>query len=140
MKTFALATRRPAYGGSHQRKLRPMTRHSKDWQPEDVIADLLVINEHSWGALQRLGVTEDTRLSLHFDYEGDDEAANERLADFLRRETDYEVKVVSNGVTGSTKPRTVNLEALDEWVRWMVLAGYENGGCKFDGWDSVVHS
>jgi hypothetical protein len=34
----------------------------------------------------------------------------------------------------------LSLEALNEWVRWMVLAGYETGGCKFDGWDSTIHS
>jgi len=117
-----------------------VTRHAKDWHPDDVLPDLLAINEHSWGALQRLGVDEETKLTLHFDYEGDDAAANQQLVDFLSRETDYDVKVASNGVTGSTGPRTLSLEALDEWVRWMVLAGYEHGRCKFDGWDSVVHT
>jgi hypothetical protein len=117
-----------------------MAKHSTEWQPEDVIAELLVINEDTWGALERLGVTEQTHLRLHFDYAGDDEAANAQLADYLRGETDYEVQAVEDGVTGSTQPRTVNLESLNEWVRWMVLAGHEHGGCKFDGWDSTVHS
>jgi hypothetical protein len=111
-----------------------------EWRPDDLIADLAVINEQSWGALQRLGVTEQTEVCLHFDYQGDDETGNAQLADFLSRETDYDVEVVSNGVTGSTRPTTVSLEGLNDWVRWMVLAGYEHGGCKFDGWDSVVHS
>lgn len=140
MRTLALATHKPADRGSLQRRLNLMTWHSRDWQPEAVIAELTVINEHTWGALQRLGVTEETLVCLHFDYEGDDAEANRQLADYLGRETDYEVEVVSNGVTGSTKPRTVNLVALDDWVRWMVIAGHENGGCRFDGWDSVIHS
>jgi len=117
-----------------------MTKHSTEWQPEDVIGELLVINEDTWGALERLGVTEQTLVRLHFDYAGDEEAGNAQLADYLQRETDYEVQVVEDGVTGSTQPRTINLESLNEWVRWMVLAGHEHGGCKFDGWDSTVHS
>jgi hypothetical protein len=117
-----------------------VTRHASEWRPDDVIAKLMVINEQTWVALERLGVTAETQLRLHFDYEGDDEAARSRLADYLRRETDYEVQVVPDGVTGSTEPRTLSLESLHEWVRWMVLAGYENGPCKFDGWDSTIHS
>jgi hypothetical protein len=117
-----------------------MSDSSQSWSPDEVIANLLAINEQTWGALERLGVTEQTQLRLHFDFEGEDEAARAELAGFLERETDYEVEVVGNGVTGATQPRTVDLAILNDWVRWMVLAGYEHGGCKFDGWDSTIHS
>ena len=42
------------------------------------------------------------------------------------------------GVTGTTQPTAVDLETLNEWVTWMVLAGHENGNCKFDGWGAAV--
>ncbi len=46
--------------------------------------------------------------------------------------------VETYGVTGSTLPTTVSPEILDQWFEWMVLAGYENRGCKFDGWGTEV--
>ena len=41
-------------------------------------------------------------------------------------------------VTGTTQPTKVSLEILDEWVAWMVAAGFEHGGCRFDGWGTLA--
>jgi hypothetical protein len=36
-------------------------------------------------------------------------------------------------VTGSTRETKVSHDILDQWVTWMVAAGFETG-CEFDGW------
>ena len=58
----------------------------------------------------------------------------ERLATFLRDQTDYDVRATSDSVSGTTQPTTVDLDVLNQWVGWMVAAGAEYGGCEFDGW------
>ena len=40
-------------------------------------------------------------------------------------------------VQGSTQPTTISPEILDQWVDWMVSAGFERG-CEFDGWGAQV--
>ena len=42
------------------------------------------------------------------------------------------------GVTGWTQPTAVGPQMLDEWVEWMVSAGYEHGRCRFDGWGTPL--
>ncbi len=59
----------------------------------------------------------------------------------------YDVRVLSDGsgllrkkrwtITGTTQPTNVSQGTLDEWVTWMVAAGFENG-CEFDGWGAQV--
>ncbi len=111
---------------------------SEDWTPEDEIAAKQTRNVHMWEALQKHGVTEATELRLDFFYDAPNASAAKQLAEFLREETDYDVAFTEEGVTGTTQPTTVTPSMLDEWVEWMVLAGYENGRCKFDGWGAEV--
>ena len=96
------------------------------------------MNSQTWEVLQGHGVTEQTELRLDFAYETPDKNAAEELAAFLREETDYDVRVEDGEVRGSTQPTNISVSILDEWVRWMVLAGYEKGRCKFDGWGTAV--
>jgi hypothetical protein len=115
-------------------------RRSKDWQPQDLISAMLARNAQLWIALTEAGVTEETELRLDFFYDSAGAAADAELAAFLTSETDYEVLQTSEqyGVTGSTQPTTVTQQKLDDWVTWMVLAGYEHGRCKFDGWGAPI--
>jgi hypothetical protein len=97
-----------------------------------------------WGRLRELGVNEETELRLAFIYlaPGKDEA--ERLAAFLRAETDYDLQTRQRRmgwfehpewlVLGATQPTAVSLETIDAWVEWMVAAGAAEGPCAFDGW------
>jgi hypothetical protein len=108
----------------------------------------LTMNERSWEQLQCLGVTEDTAISLDFHYDGPNHQAAEQLRTFLLDETDYVVDVENKRkglsktwtVSGRTQPTAVSLEILNEWVRWMVAAGAEMGGCRFDGWGALAPS
>lgn len=118
-----------------------------DWV-EQTIASQQAMNRTSWVELQKHGVDETTDVGLEFFYvaPGEEEAA--RLVEYLRDETDYDVRAVSHKkgafsrrtwiVTGKTRPTTISLEVLDEWVQWMVAAGAANGGCEFDGWGAQV--
>ena len=115
-----------------------MASESKEWEPDDVIAHHRAMNTPTWAALQEHGVTEATELRLDFAYDAPDKESAEQLAAFLRAETDYDVIADNGSVTGSTQLTTLSPTILDEWVEWMVLAGYENGWCKFDGWGAEV--
>ena len=115
---------------------------------QDVLELQLAMNSQTWARLQELGIDESAELRLDFFYDAPGEAEAKALADFLRRETDYDVDFESTreeehsdeqwSVSGSTQPTTVSLAILDQWVSWMVTAGAENGGCKFDGWGAVA--
>jgi nucleotide-binding universal stress UspA family protein len=111
---------------------------AQEWHPDEVIAREVAQNRETWAALQRLGVTEGAELRLEFVYESGGEAADRELAEYLRRETGYEVRVEPGGVTGATPPTVVDPQALDDWVARMVVAGHEHGGCAFDGWTATV--
>ena len=98
---------------------------------------------HVWGELQAAGeVGDEAELSLTFAYLAAGEAEAERLAAFLRAETDYEVFVRSQGrlrrrewfVAGATQPAPVTLDTINAWTEWMIAAGAEHGPCAFDGW------
>jgi hypothetical protein len=115
-----------------------MWRRRKQWSPEDVVARQLAMNPKTWAAVQDHGLTEETEIRLDFAYDAPDADAAEQLAAFLRDETDCDVRADVRAVTGSTQSTTVSASILDEWVRWMVLAGYENGRCRFDGWGAAV--
>jgi hypothetical protein len=109
-----------------------------------VLAQQLAMNKQSWAALQEYGVTDESELRLDFFYVAPSQAEAEGLRTFIEAETDYDVRVGSQGggfmkkktwlVTGTTQPTKVTQEILDEWVAWMVAAGFEHGGCEFDGW------
>jgi len=115
-----------------------MWKRNKEWSPEEVLSRQLAMNERTWAELQAHGVTEETQLRLDFFYEAPDEESAEALARFLVDETDYEVRHDDSSVSGATLDTTISQEILDQWVRWMVLAGHENGHCKFDGWGAAV--
>lgn len=116
-------------------------------QAREVLAQQLAMNQQSWAALQEHGVTEQTELKLDFFYVAPGESEAEGLRVFIEDETDYEVRVDSQGgfmkkkqwlVVGSTQPTKISQEILDEWVGWMVAAGFEHGGCEFDGWGTIA--
>jgi hypothetical protein len=115
-------------------------RKPRDWKPAELVAAMVGRNAQLWVALTQAGVTEAMELRLDFFYDSAGEASDSELAAFLESETDYEVLRTSKqyGVTGSTQPTTVTRQKLDEWVEWMVLAGYEHGHCKFDGWGAPI--
>jgi hypothetical protein len=113
-----------------------------DWA-ETVLARQLAMNAQTWRVLQEQGVDAASMLTLEFFYRPSDQAEAEQLAAFLRADTDYEVDVVSQNrgvfgkgfsVMGKTQPTGVSLETLNDWVRWMVIAGVDKGPCEFDGW------
>jgi hypothetical protein len=113
---------------------------------ETLLSRQLVMNQQTWAVLQSHSVTEQTELRLDFSYNAPNRESAEILRAFLVEETDYEVRVESEGsllhtnwrVEGSTQATNVSQEILDEWVTWMVIAGKEKGGCDFDGWGTSV--
>jgi hypothetical protein len=115
---------------------------------DETLSRQLAMNPQTWAMLQEHGVDESTELTLDFFYDAPGEAEAQALATFLCEETDYDVAVDANkkrmlskkewSVTGSTQPTKASAEILDQWVRWMVTAGAENGGCEFDGWGAKV--
>ena len=114
-----------------------------DEKRREVLATQLAMNRQTWPALQGHGVTEEPELRLDFFYVAPSEQSASALAAFIQEETDYEVRVTSSGggllrkkdwsVSGSTQPTQVSQDVLDEWVSWMVAAGFEHD-CEFDGW------
>jgi hypothetical protein len=113
-----------------------------------VLARQITMNVASWRALESNGVTTETELRLDFNYISASESSAQSLATLLREETDYEVRVEagkSGGfkrrnwfVNGRTQPTQVSPEILDQWVTWMVTAGFQHGQCIFDGWGAMV--
>jgi hypothetical protein len=112
-------------------------------QARQVLAQQLAMNQQSWQALQEHGVTEESELRLDFFYVAPGEREAENLRAFIQHETNYDVRVRSSGggfmrkkswmVTGTTQPTKVSLDILNDWVGWMVAAGFERD-CEFDGW------
>jgi nucleotide-binding universal stress UspA family protein len=110
------------------------------WSAEELIERERAQNVRTWEALCRLGVEQGRELPLEFVYETGGAAADRELAAYLRSETDYEVTLERGGVSGLSSPLALSLDALDGWVARMVLAGYEHGGCAFDGWTATLHA
>ena len=117
----------------------------QDTQYDELLARQLVMNRQTWAALQGHGATEQTELRLDFSYNASTRESADALCAFLREETDYDVRVESEGsllrrkwrVEGTTQATTISPEILDEWVTWMVIAGKEKA-CDFDGWGTSV--
>jgi Regulator of ribonuclease activity B len=109
----------------------------------ELLGRQLAMNGQTWETLQRHGVTEETELRLDFFYVAPAEKQAEGLAEFLTRETDYEVRVQSQpagllkgrtwAVVGRTQETKISRDVLDHWARWMVGAGLASE-CEFDGW------
>ena len=112
----------------------------QDSHYEDILAKQLAMNRQTWAALQKHGVTTESKLRLDFSYNAESREAAERLCALLRGQTDYDVSVTSSGsflrrkwrVEGRTLETAVSPEVLDQWVTWMVTAGKERF-CDFDG-------
>jgi hypothetical protein len=108
---------------------------------DELLAKHLTMNRMTWTVLQRHGVTQQSKLRLDFSYNAPNRAAADGLAALLRDETDYDVRVESQGsllrrrwlVEGRTQTTSISPAILDEWVTWMVTAGKE-WSCEFDGW------
>ena len=106
--------------------------------PDEVLALELARNARTWAALERLGVGDGTELALDFFYETAGPEADRELAAYLRREPGYEVVIEPDGVSGRTKPMSLSLASLDEWVVTMLRSSREHGGCAFSGWTATV--
>lgn len=90
-----------------------------------------------------------TLLRLDFEYNAPGRAEAEDLAQFPSTSADYEIGVSLGPrwglrrdwqVTGKTQPTPVSRQILDDWIRWMVLAGAGHGECRFDGWGALVET
>ena len=109
-----------------------------------ILAKQIAMNEKTWARLRELGLTDKTEVQLDFLYYASTESDAEGLRVFLVDETDYEVGVhpeANSGgrwiVSGHTQKTTISKEVLDEWVDWMVAAGFDHQ-CEFDGWGTSV--
>jgi hypothetical protein len=99
-------------------------------------------------ALRARGLTDISTVRLDFTYDAPGAAEAEQLADFLAMATDYDVEVTRTAkvglrrrgwlVTGTTQQTHVTSEIINDWIRWMVLAGAKHGGCRFDGWGTYA--
>ena len=119
-------------------------RMNKDEAYRRLLAKQLVMNEETWAALQKQGVTERTELRLDFSYAPSSKANAAALAKLLKEKTDYEVRTEHAGllnrkqaVSGTTRATTISKVILDQWVDWMVTAGIQCG-CEFDGWGTEI--
>jgi hypothetical protein len=116
-----------------------------DLHYENILAKQLTMNRQTWAALQKHGVTEERQLRLDFSFKAPNREAAARLCELLQEQTDYEVKVESDGsllrrkwrVEGRTQNTAVSPAILDQWVTWMVSAGKKHS-CDFDGWGTSV--
>ena len=101
----------------------------------------LGMTRETWQRLQSHGVDEGSSLSLDFYFKSPSYAQAGALKGFLTEETDYDVKISALEdewlVHGSTLPTTVTLPILEQWVEWMVLAGFRFDS-EFDGWGAEV--
>ena len=115
-------------------------RHEIPVQSDDMLERAFAVNRRTWGALALLGVRAGDMLPLHFFFETAGEAADRELAAFLCCETDYDVVIEADGVTGRTRSMPVSPATLDDWVRGLVVIGHDHGGCRFAGWTATVPS
>lgn len=120
-----------------------------DWA-DRLIAEQQGMSVATLEALRAHGVIEDvTLLRLDFHYEAPGESQAEMLANFLTQSTDYEVAATPRrsrfglrrawSIDGQTQETPVSSSILNDWIEWMVLAGAENGECRFDGWGPGGH-
>jgi len=116
-----------------------------DTHYEEILAKQLAMNRETWAALQKHGITEQSQLRLDFSYNAPSRDAAETMRALIQNQTDYEVRVESDGsflrrkwrVEGTTQKTAISLKILDQWVTWMVTAGKERA-CDFDGWGTSV--
>src|ERR1043165_4236389 len=104
---------------------------------KEIVNEQLAMNEITWQKLIQNGLTSNSEVQLDFSYFATSKGNVEALRNFLNNETDYDVliKIFNDTVwclDGKTQKTTISLETLNQWVKWMVLAGQEYE-CKFDG-------
>ncbi len=87
----------------------------------------------AWDGVHEHRITEATELKLDFVYDVPNADAAKELGEFLRPEAGYDVEFDGENVRAATEATTRGAAALDEWVEWTVLAGFENGRCKLEG-------
>ena len=111
---------------------------------EAILAKQLSMTEQIWKRFQELGVTKETPVQLDFAFDAPNRKAAESLQGLLEEETDYAVRVESEGmfkktwrVSGTTQSTSVSEEILKQWVDWMVTTGLKHD-CVFDGWGTEV--
>jgi regulator of ribonuclease activity B len=110
-----------------------------------ILEKQLTMNRQTWAALQRHGLTEDSKVRLDFFYNAPNREAANSLCALLQEQTDYAVRIETAGsffrrrwrVEGRTQDTAVSPAILDQWVTWMVGAGKEHS-CDFDGWGTSV--
>lgn len=105
---------------------------------DEVMARHFARNGETWEALARLGAGDGAELALRFAYGTAGARADSELAEFLQRETGYEIEIEQEGVAGKTPPMWATRAVLDDWVWKMVVLGHNHGGCVFDGWTATV--
>ena len=104
----------------------------------------LSMNQQTWQRLLDHGITEQTELELGFSFYAPTQDKAELLKATLG-EYGYHVSIKPSGsvfkrrwlVEGKTTPTTLNLDKLNQWVEWMVLAGEEYRS-DFDGWGALI--
>ena len=104
-----------------------------EWKPDAVIARQLQLNRRRWAVIQSDADARD-EMQLFFAYAAHDAEKADELAGYFRAETDYDVRSGDDAVTGTTTAAVLSLQLLDDWVRWMVLTGYDHGRCRFEDW------
>lgn len=117
---------------------------------EQLLNAQLRVNRDLWAGLGEQGIEAGSELRLGFVYVAPGEPEATRLAAFLHEQTDYEIAARERpdapsaqlpwALVGTTQAVAISLELLDEWVRWMIAAGADEGPCAFDGWAAQLLS
>ena len=106
-----------------------------DFDQESV--DQKAMNRRAWKLLVEKGYTSDQKTKLDFVFVSEKRANAYKLKVLLEAESNYTVKVVNNDdefeISGQTGELQLSLEALNQWVAWMVEEG-RKCDCLFDGW------
>jgi hypothetical protein len=117
----------------------------RDTDYEDLLLKQLAMNRHTWCALERHGITEQSSVRLDFSYNAPSSDAADALREILLEQTDYDVRIETKGsflhrewrVEGTTQETMISPAILDQWVRSMITAGKE-WACDFEGWGTSV--
>ncbi len=103
-----------------------------------LLLDHLEGNRTIFGVLERNGWKPGMPLEIDYQYDCPTPEAAVQLVSFLAQGNPGEVWTEESRVYGTMPPIPITLEAADEWVVWMIMAGFEQGGCLFDGWGTKV--
>ena len=113
---------------------------------EALLANQLEMNPQTWAALVERGVDDQTPIVIDFAFTAKTKPDALSLEAFLREKTTFSaVARAERGVAlrkrwivrGRTQPSVSSLAMLDDWVTFMVRAGYKHA-CRFDGWGAQV--